>query len=363
MLPAAVPGWRDRSVKWAMSGMTAEKGIGAAVLAILLVGLVYLGGPVVLGWVTQEMALHRDKAWLRRVYGQPVLVGNFSYRGTSTLAELLRREKVGPIVGRVYRGWVPEEALAQPSPSPPGLAQPDLPAEYGSLRPREALADSTIAVTVYGSDRDVAPCVVAINDGTATVHRILGQLWDTDCWIVPYEAGRGVVLLVEGRTASGSPWAGLHNLRRPGWEPESILDLTALGLKCVSLVGQSRDGSRVWVLARRGDACDLCLWVYDASTCASDLVCYTRGVHVMCAIPSPDEKLLAVRQLPLPDRGSEMPLYVVDCVAGRIRRLTPAGPRSSRYAPVGWSTVVPRRLYFTDRRANLWRIDVPEQLP
>jgi len=284
------------------------------------------------------------------------------------LAELLRREGVAP-AGTRSQAWPWSEELAQPpAAGSPILPLPEPPPGYGNLHEDDSYADGTVAATVYGYTGDApapVPCVLAINDGVATVYTdLVSELrLIFHSWIVPYNQGQGLLVFVRGKVplsgdwSDSEEWRGLFDLEAPEWEPKLVTDSKRLGSNAwLDLVGQSADGSKVWLYGRyaRGSAGGGQVWVYDAIAGTTDLVCNTGYTIVQGVILSPDEKLLAlISAPPKPFSIQRTALRVIDLRANIMHTLV------GLLDPVGWSATVPRRLYFIDLDHDVWRLDIP----
>jgi len=298
------------------------------------------------------------------------------------LVELLRQEGVAP-VGRICEKWLQRGAGAQPpAAGSPILRLPELPPGYSNMHAGDSYADGTIAATVYGYTPEAAasvPCILAINDGVATGHTgLVSELNLNFSWIVPYNQGQGLLVFVDGSVPLSRDWRdlegwqGLFVLEAPQWIPRLVADSKSLGLNnLVSLIGQSADGSRVWLFGgwfqrEHKTASGVQLWVYDAIADTTDLVCDmdSDDVHIEYVIPSPDGKLIALGSrffvVPFSSASNRRnPLRVVDCRTNAMHTLTRSGRWMYLHQPVGWSAAVPRRLYFTDLERNVWRLDIP----
>jgi len=326
------------------------------------------------------------------------------------LAQVVRLMQVRPLGGSVVEqvdetwwviedmapfiqtGWRPPGAggtIQVAEPGSPTLARPAYPPGYSDLHMGDDFADGTVAATVYGYTQHApaaVPCLLAINDGTATVYRqLVCELDLSDSWIVPYNRGRGLLVFVDGTVPLSRDWRdlevwqGLFMLEAPEWAPRLVTDSESLGLNnMVSLVGQSADGSKIWlyggyVYRKHANAAPYAsggqLWVYDAIADTTELVCSTHSAgrvpargpkHVAYVIPSPDEDMLAlVYPHPFPPYSPRLPVRVVDCGSGTMHTLTSQLGMRYEHRPLGWSATVPRRLYFIDLDHDVWRLDIP----
>jgi len=136
------------------------------------------------------------------------------------------------------------------------------------------------------------------------------------------------------------------------------------------LVGQTPDGTTVWLVASRGSGAAVYeehLWEYRPSSGASRLVGDTSEVAVWWLIPSPDQHMLAVVQPFAGEttaRQEPMPLHVIDARSGTIRVVArPPWHSGARLTPICWSASVARRLYFADEKDTLWRLDMAQPPP
>ncbi|MCK4324522.1 MAG: hypothetical protein KAW89_08340 [Armatimonadetes bacterium] len=289
-------------------------------------------------------------------------VGPLTHIGTYSdiheLAKMFRQEEVVPVAPRtmIYGTDPPSELIGQVPSPPPGRIPPLEPSgRYRDLREKiDVVAGGPLAAALWAHEEDLKmPCVVVIRYRDARgVHRLQRQLGrDRQCELVIFDGGKGLLII---------SWGQVVVLRAPKWEPEVAMDSSDVsgGFR---LFGQAVDGSEVWLLA---DNHDHPLWVFDALSGELSPALNERGPGGNSCQPSPDGALCAVNPVAMTRSLTRLPLRVVDRIHGTRNIVAWRADPFYGFYPVGWSATNPRSLYFITRHGrNLWRLDIPEELP
>lgn len=340
-------------------------------LMVLLTAAALLVG----GWFACPPAF--EAAWTPAGHGEVTLVGRAEGWSAARIIDLLEVESATPPQGRCYR-FTPlqeigpaMEALVrhQRFQSNPG-APPPPPGDGAWLLLDHADTDDVRAATY--KCLSWSKCVLSVDGGGGTLHRALSQAEAGRATILSMTDTGAMLIFVDTYAMRSGDQDLLLRVEPPAWEPQVLIDGAKQGLGYLRVVGQSADGKTVWFKARvlsgppRAIRVSQELSRFDARSHQLTTTGSLGDLQVLTVLPSADNALLAVVEpwKPRDEKRLRRPLHVIDAKTGSIHEVAwPPWPGDRRISPVGWSRTSPRRLFFVDERARLWRLDITEPLP